>query len=109
MNPDQLSIDDMLPFSQAIQKSADQEKFAGADYVPSRDDRRLTGQIERVYNLMSDGKWRTLRQIAEGTGDPEASVSAQLRHLRKAKWGAHTIERRHIEFGLFEYRLDSAS
>jgi hypothetical protein len=104
-NPAQTSIDDLLSFSQAISQNADQEKFAGADYVPSRDDKRLTGQIERVYSLMADGKWRTLKEIALATGDPEASVSAQLRHLRKERFGGHTVERQHIKRGLYEYRL----
>jgi hypothetical protein len=66
---------------------------------------RLTGQIQRVYACMASGQWRTLTQIADATGDPEASVSAQLRHLRKARFGGHTVERRHIGGGLYEYRL----
>jgi hypothetical protein len=106
MNPDQLSFEDILPFSQAILQHQDRDRFDGADYVPSRDDVRLTGQLERVFNLIADGKWRTLRQIAEGTGDPEASVSAQLRHLRKPRFGSHTVNRRHLERGLYEYQLD---
>ena len=36
------------------------------------------------------GDWRTLRSIADCTGDPEASVSAQLRHLRKDRALART-------------------
>ena len=41
-------------------------------------------------------------------GDPEASASAQLRHLRKPRFGSHTVEKRNRgarEFGLWEYRL----
>lgn len=80
-------------------------RFDGKAYVPARDDIRLTGQLRRIYALMKDGKWRSLRQIAEATGDPESSASAQLRHLRKERFGAHTIERRYVAGGLFEYRL----
>ena len=80
-------------------------RFDGADYVAKRDNARLTGQILRVWECMADGKWRTLREIADITGDPEPSVSAQLRHLRKERFGAHTIEREHIERGLYKYRL----
>lgn len=79
--------------------------FNGADYVPARDNPRLTKQIERVYHTMLDGQWRTLDGIAVTTGDPPASVSAQLRHLRKRRFGGHTVERRHLGGGLYEYRL----
>lgn len=83
-------------------------RFDGAVYDPAEDDARLTRQIGRVYACMADGGWRTLREIAEATGDPEASVSAQLRHLRKARFGGHTIEKRPRgarAAGLYEYRL----
>jgi len=76
--------------------------FDGDDYKPKRDLARLTGQIERVWKFMSDGKWHTLDAIAEGTGDPHASVSAQLRNLRKERFGSWTIERRHVRAGLYE-------
>jgi hypothetical protein len=80
-------------------------RFDGADYVPERDDVRLTGQQARIWDLMCDGKWRTLQQISQVTGDPEASVSAQLRHFRKPRFGAHTIEREYVNRGLYLYRL----
>jgi len=81
--------------------------FDGPCYSPV-DKARLTGQILRVYNLIRDGKWRTLVEIAQATGDPESSVSAQLRHLRKEKFGAYDIEKRargNRADGLYEYRL----
>ncbi len=80
-------------------------RFDGADYRPKRDDGRLTGQILRVWEVMKDYQWHTLRNIAGRTGDPEASVSAQLRHLRKPRFGAHNIERRYDGDGLYSYRL----
>jgi hypothetical protein len=80
-------------------------RFDGADYTPERDDVRLSGQILRVWEFMKDGQWRTLKQIAEATKDPEASVSAQLRHLRKERFGSHEIEREYIQNGLYKYRL----
>ena len=80
-------------------------RFNGDDYVASRDDIRLTGQLLRVWNFMCDGLWKTLPQIAEATGDPEASISAQLRHLRKPRFGGHTIEKQYITNGLYRYRL----
>jgi len=57
---------------------------------------------------MSDGDWRTLSEIGEATGDPVASVSAQLRHLRKRRFGAYIVDKRSRgdrALGLFEYRV----
>lgn len=80
-------------------------KFNGSDYEHTRDSERLSQQHLRVRTLMSDGVWRTLDQISEVTGDPPASVSAQLRHLRKSRFGAYLVEKRYVENGLFEYRV----
>ena len=79
--------------------------FNGADYVPERDWERLTTQVGRVFTCMKGGQWRTLREISNLTGDPEASVSAQLRHLRKERFGSHTVNRKHIRSGLYKYQL----
>jgi len=79
--------------------------FNGDDYQPVRDNPRLRGQLLRVWTEIKDGRWQTLRSIADATGDPEASVSAQLRHLRKDRFGGYEIEKRHVRDGLYEYRL----
>lgn len=80
-------------------------RFNGADYDHARDAARLTLQHERVLAVMQDHKPHTLSEIADITGDPEASVSAQLRHLRKARFGGHQIAKNHLGHGLYEYRL----
>lgn len=54
---------------------------------------------------MADGQWRTLAEISAVTGDPPASVSAQLRHLRKPRFGAHLVSKRHLGQGLYVYRV----
>ena len=82
-----------------------QLKFDGVDYQPTRDNPRLTSQYKRIFHLMKDGEWRTLGEIADDTGDPEASVSAQLRHMRKDRFGGHAVERQYLESGLHTYRL----
>ena len=82
--------------------------FNGPTYDPSYDLVRLTGQIKRVYDCMSDGNWRTLDEIHRATNDPHASISAQLRHLRKPRFGSHEVDRRargDRSNGLYEYRL----
>jgi hypothetical protein len=84
------------------------QKFNGSDYDPEFDDARLRGQIRRLWDLMLDGKWRTLCEIELVTGDPPASISAQLRHLRKKRFGKHTVNKRprgERAHGLWEYQL----
>ena len=98
----------MSGLSQQIFGAKDHPRFNGADYKPQYDDARLTGQLKRVWNCMIDGRWRTLREIADVTGDPESSISAQLRHLRKQRFGAHTVLKRNRgdrQHGLYEYVL----
>jgi hypothetical protein len=84
-----------------------QARFAGSDYQPVRDDVRLTGQLLRVWGVVSDGLWHTLDEIARKTGDPQTSVSAQLRHLRKSRFGGHTVEKEYLQDGLYRYRVIS--
>jgi hypothetical protein len=82
--------------------------FNGPDYKPEADHSRLTKQIRRIFDCMRDGEWRTLGEIEAQTGDPQASISAQLRHLRKRRFGSFIVEkqRRGEEaYGLYEYRV----
>jgi hypothetical protein len=60
------------------------------------------------------GSWLTLRELSQLTQYGEASISAQLRHLRKAKYGSYVVEKRvrrdlivrDAEHGaIWEYRL----
>jgi len=85
-------------------------KFFGAGYDPAQDHERLSGQLQRVFDFMTKRprgffEWRTLRQISETTGSPEASVSASLRTLRNQHH--FVIERRRITEGkgTFAYRF----
>ena len=88
--------------------------FSGSDYVPVHDQARLTGQIERVFTIMKDGKFRTLTEIYHDIfklfqkHDSEASISAQLRNLRKVQFGSYTINKQprgDRGSGLWEYQL----
>ena len=83
-------------------------RFNGSDYSPKFDNQRLKCQIKTIYTLMIDGKWRTLGEIEELTSYGQASISAQLRHLRKERFGSHIVNKRNRgerENGLFEYQL----
>lgn len=66
---------------------------------------RLNKQQARVWEIMRDGEWYTLGEIHRRTGDPEPSISARFRDLRKDKYGGHEVEREHLGSGLFRYRL----
>lgn len=53
--------------------------------------------------------WVTLAELAAKTRFPPASISAQLRHLRKARYGGWAVEKRRREWVMeelvWEYRL----
>jgi hypothetical protein len=60
------------------------------------------------------GAWMTLRELARLTRYGETSISAQLRHLRKAQCGGYLLEKRvrkpevvrsEEHFVVWEYRL----
>lgn len=80
--------------------------FDGATYEPKQDKIRLNRQLQLVFDVIRSGRWLTLRDISQETGQPEASVSARLRDLRKDRFGAWHVERRRCDGGLFEYRLE---
>lgn len=80
-------------------------RFAGRGYRTTADHERLEKQHDRVKYAMADGKYRTLREIADMTGDPEASISAQLRHLRKPGFGSHKVTLAERAPGLWECRV----
>lgn len=65
-------------------------------------------QLLRVRTALESGAWLTLIELGQLTGDPVASISAQIRHLRKREHGSHTIKKRRrgqAERGLYEYHL----
>lgn len=79
--------------------------FDGKTYEPLFDRRRLNSQHRLVFNIMQDGAWRTLYDLSQKTNCPEQSVSARLRDFRKQRFGGHTVERRRVTGGVFQYRL----
>jgi hypothetical protein len=80
--------------------------FDGVDYNHERDQKRLVKQSDRIFEFMKSGEWKTLRQISDATGAPEASASAALRDFRKERFGSHTVDRRYVTNGLYEYKLE---
>jgi hypothetical protein len=79
--------------------------FNGPDYEPDRDHRRLSKQSDRILDLMIDGRWRTVAEIAAATNDPENSIQAQLRHLRKPRFGSYIVEKKRRGDSLYLYHV----
>lgn len=92
------SLFDLLPVA---------PRYDGSEYLPWRDDERLTGQMKRIAKVMGDYGWHTPSELERETGDNWASISAQLRHLRKARFGSHTIDKEHLGNGLYQFRHPS--
>lgn len=83
-------------------------KFGGATYDPASDQKRLTGQLQRVFEAMRGGQWMTLGEIQAIAGGSEAGVSARIRDFRKVAFGGHTVDRRRrgeASRGIWEYKL----
>jgi hypothetical protein len=70
-------------------------------------------QLESIRDFLiaaaHGGVWLTLAEIAEATVVGEASVSAQIRNLRKPEFGSYTIHKRRRGSNghgvVWEYRL----
>jgi hypothetical protein len=58
------------------------------------DETQLAAIRELMTCARARGNWLTLAEIAEATEFAEASISAQLRHLRKAHHGGYHVEKR---------------
>jgi hypothetical protein len=69
--------------------------------VGEYDARRLRSQREIIRDVMLSAaecqSWLTLGELRALTRYGEASISAQLRHLRKAENGGYEVEKRHRE------------
>ena len=85
-------------------------------YEARHDSARLRTQREVIRDVMlsavecgpEGSGWLTLRELAAITRYGEASISAQLRHLRKPAFGGHVVEKRRRGEpgrGVWEYRL----
>ena len=79
--------------------------FKGSDYIQERDGKRLTKQFHKVFDLMQDGRYRTLPEISNLLNEPPASISSQLRHFRKVAFGSHIVNKKYEGNGLFSYQL----
>ena len=95
----------------------------GACRRRSRGDRQVAASKRRQRDVLCDvmlsasqcDTWLTLDELAKLTHYPQASISAQLRHLRKPRFGGFELEKRTRASGkllrgedygtVWEYRL----
>lgn len=84
------------------------ETTFGPCYDEVIDKKRIHKQMDVIRDYMLEewtaGRWMTLDGISSWTGIPEASVSAQLRHLRKPRFGGYVVEKRR-RGQLWEYQV----
>lgn len=102
-----------IPIQQASMKNSTTDygplfsgDFDGKHFDPELDAVRLTQQMRDVFECLCGGHgWLTVSEIKGMTGHPEASISAQLRNMRKVKFGALDIRGRYREgTRTFEYK-----
>lgn len=96
---------DIFEWAEQVARIPPKVAFDGSTYDPTQDYLRLNGQLGRVRLIMNDGKWHTLREMADNIGCEPQSVSARIRDLKKEQYGGLTIEKEHVKNGLWRYRL----
>jgi hypothetical protein len=85
-----------------IEPGSEIEPSSGVESGPRNEMSRIreenATQLAAIRDLMismtARGAWLTLSEIAEQTQFGEASISAQLRHLRKPRHGRYLVEKR---------------
>lgn len=78
---------------------------SGKTFSRARDGERLSRQARAVWNAMRDKRWRTLPELASVLGEPQQSISARLRDLRKPRFGGLDVQRQYAGNGVWAYRV----
>ena len=86
----------------------DENKIFGPVYDEKADSDRIKRQHAMIRSFMlnasSRGIWKSLGEIEEALKYPQASISAQLRHLRKKRFGSYRVlKKRRDDKGQWEY------
>lgn len=81
------------------------EVFDGDDYNHGRDSERLGTQLERIKEAVIGKGFFTYEQIALMSGAPLTSIPAQIRNLKKARFGGYKVERRYVCDGVYVYSV----
>lgn len=98
-------LDNQISLETVMAAAEDRDRTFGSAYSRQVDGRRVAVQMASIRGLMGDVVFRTLQDIEDATGYPQASISAQLRHLRKLRFGGATVEKRRVSAGLWAYRV----
>jgi len=79
----------------------------GPAFDEKQDGARIRGQLETIRQYMLSSKqWLTLAEIEAHLGYPQASISADLRHLRKEEHGYYDVQKRRRDgAAVWEYRV----
>ena len=79
----------------------------GPAYSKEKDGKRIAKQIDAIKDYMLSVGWKTLAEIEEALGYPQASISAQLRHLRKERFGSYQVDKQRTKpkGGTWMYRV----
>jgi hypothetical protein len=81
--------------------------FDGVTYDPKQDKARLAGQMNAVFKLFKDGKWRNLNEAKGALQFPTQAIGARLRDFRKPKFASFGVwmESKRVSGGTWAYRL----
>lgn len=77
--------------------------FDGISFSEDLDGDRLRGQLSRVKRVLSDGKERTLEQVANEANVPLSTVGSRIRDLRKDFAGSFNVQSRRVFKGVWVY------
>lgn len=84
----------------------------GPAYDENIDSDRIHSQMDTIKQYMlscGSDDYKTLPEIELATHYPQASISAQLRHLLKPQFGGYVVEKRRRNIasggGTWEYRV----
>ena len=77
--------------------------FGGKTFSEDQDGDRCRGQLARVKSVLSDGKPRTLEEVANEANVPLSTVGSRIRDLRKDFAGAFTVMSQRVSKGTWKY------
>jgi hypothetical protein len=77
----------------------------GPAYCKGKDGNRIAKQIDAIRDYMLNTEWKALAEIEFALGYPQASISADLRHLRKERFGNYQVDKQRRTEGTWEYRV----
>jgi len=78
-------------------------EFQGTTYTADIDFDRLKNNLQRVYMMLSDGKWHTAESLRQFGG---SEATRRIRDLRGNIWGPLRVESERVDGGVWRYRID---